>query len=52
MRREPRTIRYTPSTALTDDPTPLRAAWHEQWYRASRLARLPKPGPTTFLYTY
>lgn len=52
MRREPRTIRYTPSTALTDDPTPLRAAWHEQWYRASRLARLPKPGPTTFLYLF
>lgn len=50
--RTVRTIRYTPSTALLDDPTPVRAAWHELWYQASRRARLPKHGPSAFLYQF
>ncbi len=51
--RTVRTLRYTPTTALLDnDTTPPRAAWHEIWYRAARQTRLPKHGPSSFLYEF
>jgi len=54
--RTVRTIKYTPSSTSHLDTIPLRAEWHEQWYRISRspqahLSHLRR-APSSFYYEW
>jgi hypothetical protein len=50
--RTVRTRVYTPSDPPDFAGIPVRAAWHELWYQASRRARVPKGAPSEFLYHF